>query len=261
MSRLGLRAAALSSALFACNSIGVAPIPEPCDAGPGDACASAPSAGSASDAGEDATGAGAGGDASANTSPGSGDTPAADGALAEDATVPADAYVNATLGPGDLGLPCPFAGPTEAVLLGVATTPTVKPTTVRDGSPNGGGVVNVACDVSAGFSIALDAATSSVSPSSIAISGAVDATAGGQDLSVSITTEGVTWTSQACALRYVYEGGAVPASPPIAPGRVWAHVSCPTMAPDNGEMVPVDGQNEPAQCAGEVDFVFENCRQ
>ena len=62
-----------------------------------------------------------------------------------------------------------------------------------------------------------------------------------------------------CTIVARYNGGAVPASPAVAPGRIWAHLSCPRMVNESGVVVPANGASTAATCDGEADFVFENC--
>jgi hypothetical protein len=46
--------------------------------------------------------------------------------------------------------------------------------------------------------------------------------------------------------------GPVPASPPIAAGRIWGHLRCPHA---------FDNETPSVVCDVEADFMFENCTQ
>jgi hypothetical protein len=60
-----------------------------------------------------------------------------------------------------------------------------------------------------------------------------------------------------CTIAFTYLGQPV-GQTPLAAGRIWGHLSCPSAALD-GSTVMVDGGTESKQCDGEADFLFEQC--
>ncbi len=151
--------------------------------------------------------------------------------------------------------------PTVIVDIGEATGVDAKPVTVASGgSEMGGQPVTVDCSITAsgsGFNVQLGAEQLGPGGGSLSITSPfgqpLDPVNGGA-VSVGWTNVLVgTYSETDCTLTYSYQGGPVPpsAGPPIAPGRIWAHVSCP-MATD-AEHSP------PYVCDGEADFLFENC--
>jgi hypothetical protein len=128
-------------------------------------------------------------------------------------------------------------------------------------SQSAGATVNVTCSVRAGFDVNLQASLGAMG--SVQITGHVDASSGGKGLTGEITFSGQDYQSNNCNVTYAYMGQAVPVHPPIAPGRIWAHVSCPQMGDPTGvrHKTLMDGSQVPDSCDGEADFVFENCTQ
>jgi hypothetical protein len=90
--------------------------------------------------------------------------------------------------------------------------------------------------------------------------GAVNAAVGGAGITA-VFESGANGTFQSsdCTLTFQYEGGPVPASPPIAAGRIWGHVSCPAAQASGQTVTGPDGGSQPRQCDGEADFLFEQC--
>jgi hypothetical protein len=135
------------------------------------------------------------------------------------------------------------------------------PVRVKDGDTQGGGAtVNVKCSVTGGFDINLQASLGS--RGSLQIFGHVDGTAGGQGVSADIAYAGSDYSANGnCSVAYMYASMPVPQNPPIAPGRIWAHLSCPQMGDPSGvrQVGLMDGMQVPEICDGEVDFIFENC--
>ena len=134
------------------------------------------------------------------------------------------------------------------------------PVRVRNGDSQGGSTVNVRCSVTGGYDVDLEASLGSTG--TLQIVGHVDATAGGQGLSAAIHYV-ESYSGSNCTVTFMYGGQAVPVSPPIAPGRIWAHLSCPQMGDPDGvrHVVLMDMTLVPEVCDAEVDFIFENCSQ
>ena len=164
--------------------------------------------------------------------------------------IPADAFVQATVGPGTQNpASCLLTGsPQTWVSLGTATQ--AKPTTVQSG-----GDVFVACSVvpsGGGFNIDLDAhllgsAGAELSVFSAPGKGAVTPS-GATGLAASFVSQAYgTFSATDCALSFEYQGSPVPVSPPVAAGRIWGHLSCPTAS--MGSSI----------CDAEADFLFEQC--
>jgi hypothetical protein len=133
---------------------------------------------------------------------------------------------------------------------------------VKDGdSQAGGATVNVKCSVSGGYDINLQASVGATG--TLSVFGHVDGMSGGQGLSGDITYVGSEYqANNNCTVTYMYAGSPVPQRPPIAPGRIWAHLSCPQMGdPNRIRNVTLMNSTTPVPevCDGEVDFIFENC--
>jgi len=172
------------------------------------------------------------------------------------------AYVAVSLNPTTGGR-CPVSNTTSLISIGsMGQAPTENsPTRVPDG-----GIIHLSCSVkgsSPNFSIQLDAKSdSSVS----GVGGVPEITGSGIMFTAGSNTGGAnimgtfvgdvygTYAASDCTLTYSYNG--TPNVGGIAPGRVWAHVSCPDAT--NGA-VTVDQNGDPATCDVEADFVFENC--
>ncbi len=182
-------------------------------------------------------------------------------APAEAMIAPADAYVAATVAAGDGGT-CNVSSATVIVDIGEAAAASKPATIANGGSEPGGPSVSVSCSVIAsgsGFNVQLSAGTLGPGGGSFSVTSLpgqpLDPKIGGKVLT--------TWTNPSvgsysepengpdCTLTYSYQGGPIPTSPPIAAGRIWAHVSCP---------MATDPDTEPLFfCDGEADFLFENC--
>jgi hypothetical protein len=135
------------------------------------------------------------------------------------------------------------------------------PVRVADGaSQSGGATVNVKCSVTGSYDLSLNASLGSTG--TLQINGHVDGKSGGTMLSGDIAYEGNDYTASGnCSAAFTYGGDPVPQNPPIASGRVWAHLSCPQMVDPQGlrHIILMDGTQVPEVCDGEVDFIFENC--
>ena len=135
------------------------------------------------------------------------------------------------------------------------------PVRVKDGdSQSGGATVNVKCSVTGGFDINLQASLGA--RGALQIFGHVDGNSGGTGVSADITYEGSDYQANAnCTVKYTYGSDSVPENPPVAHGRIWAHLSCPQMGDPSGvrQVILMDMSQVPEICDGEVDFIFENC--
>jgi hypothetical protein len=184
----------------------------------------------------------------------------------------ADAYMAATVGVSaqDPNTLCALGSVEPWVNIGVNTSG--KPTTVQDGSSQSGYAVHVTCTVATsgnGFDISLNAELAGISGGSITITspqgqGAVTASGGSNISAVFQSGQDGTFSQQGgCSITFQYNGATVPDNPPIAAGRIWGHISCPT-ALDTEQTVPsADGGSgsQPRQCDAEADFLFEQCGQ
>jgi|HubBroStandDraft_6_1064221.scaffolds.fasta_scaffold817070_2 hypothetical protein len=154
---------------------------------------------------------------------------------------------------------CNYGSQQTWIDVGLATGN--QPATVTDGQKQMGAGVSVSCRVSAsgsGFAVQANVALSG--QGSIAILGTVDATSGGTNVSGSFLSENLgDFSSQACTITYTYMGETVPASPPVAAGRIWGHLSCPASEDANILRTQADGGTGPETCDTEADFRFEFC--
>jgi hypothetical protein len=88
-------------------------------------------------------------------------------------------------------------------------------------------------------------------------SGAMGITA---TFSESVGGSGQSYSASDCTLTYTYDHNPVPDSSPVAPGRIWAHVSCVDAMAMSSVLLP-DGGTVPQTCDAEADFLFENCAE
>jgi hypothetical protein len=175
---------------------------------------------------------------------------------------PADTYVSSYLqAVSATAADCPFGIRQQWVDIGVGTGN--SPSTVPDQGSQAGGQVTVACTVhpdGSGFDIQLNASQSNVGSMTITSQSPIDPSAGGTGV-IGTFESGAhdTWRSNNCTLTFAYNNGKVPVSPPIAAGRIWAHVSCPNVSASDLNFQAPDGGTVPSSCDGEADFLFENC--
>ena len=171
-------------------------------------------------------------------------------------TPPAGVFVNATLGPhldannNDL---CPYGSPMTVLQIGTAS---VTPIPVVSGGTFQGAPVAVACAVTGGFALNLTAGKEGFGQ--MTIDGNVDLT-GGAAIAATIISSGITFTEANCTIAYTFMGSPVPTTP-VARGRVWGHLSCPSMT-DGQQRLINGGRLAQETCDGEADFRFENCTQ
>jgi hypothetical protein len=182
-----------------------------------------------------------------------------------------DTYINATLGPmaGNAQL-CSMQTVGEAVTIGTLRGAGLRPFVVSDNSTDRGGTVNTMCQVSGGsggFDINVTATTTAAATSTglgggmVNVVGHVDGTGMGTNIQMVISSNQVTWTGTSCTVTAMFDRAPVPQTPSVVAGRIWGHVSCPSMGPDNGVRVNVNGMQVMQQCDGEADILFENCSQ
>ncbi len=176
---------------------------------------------------------------------------------------PPDAFVNLTLGPhvdmagNNL---CSNATVTPVLLIGTSTGG-AGPHIQADGSQNGNGNVSVSCTVRGSFDVSLTAALGGTIGGSMEISGHVTASNGGSNINASFTSNGLSYSETDCTIAFTYNGAPVPTKPPIAGGRIWAHLKCPSMANPAHQQRLADGSQVSETCDGEADFLFDNCNQ
>lgn len=184
---------------------------------------------------------------------------------------PADTFVNAAVGGGSLCSTAPSLQTT--VRIGTATSG--HPNTVQDGGNDRNGNVSVNCTVhpqGSGFSVQAQAVEMGPNGGSLTVDGTVTAMTS-TGVSGTFVGPGGTYREQAgamvngmadpgCTVTYDYDSGGsvggvggdapVPVSPPIAAGRIWGHIKCPS----------AQYQSMPGvYCNAEADFIFEQCQQ
>jgi hypothetical protein len=168
-----------------------------------------------------------------------------------------DTYVSATLGPHLDSMNnnlCSNANPQSALKIGMAAA---APVPVASGDTFQGAAISVSCAVTGGFMVNLQA--SKQGSGTMLILGNVDATSGGSGILAHLVSNGLSYTESDCTIAYTYLGGPVPTTP-VAAGRIWAHLKCPSMT--NGQQRLLgNGMYVAETCDGEADFLFENCQQ
>jgi hypothetical protein len=162
---------------------------------------------------------------------------------------------------------CPFGSRADWIDVGAPLGS--RPATIPDGANQAGSLVAIACAVhptSGGFAVQLNAAlsgTGSITVFSGTTQGLVDPVAGGKGITATFESGRLgRYASSDCTITFTYDGGQVPQNPPIAPGRIWGHLSCPNARRTDGVgiMTP-DGDVTYVTCDTEADFLFENCTQ
>jgi hypothetical protein len=174
---------------------------------------------------------------------------------------PPEAFVSFTLGPHPDSMGnnlCNNASPVGVLSIGAATGGT--PLTQPDGSHGSTGNVAVGCSVKGGFTVVLTAGLGGGQGGSLEIDGSnIDTSSGGSNISATFTSNSLTHSATDCTITYKYQGGPVLAAPPVAPGRIWAHLSCPDMVNPN-QQKNVNGMQVSETCDGEADFLFQKCQ-
>jgi hypothetical protein len=177
-----------------------------------------------------------------------------------------EAFVAATVGVGPMSGPkvCNLGTVTPWLDVGTAVGGNSTPTTQTNGSNQAGSKIDVACTVAAsgnGFDIDLSVTQEGTNGGSVTITspsgmGAVTQS-GGSGISGVFESNGVKYRETDCTIAFTYNGQTVNQTP-LAAGRIWGHISCPT-AQISGQTVMVDGGTEDVQCDAEADFLFEQC--
>jgi hypothetical protein len=213
-------------------------------AGSGGVSGSAGSAGSGGMAGAGGT-SGSGGAAGTLGTAGSGGDGGPVCSVARDAGMdagkiaPATAYVSSSIGPSGMGA-CPIAVETTELTVGTGTGSSIVG--VTDGM---GGTSVGCCVVAIGPSSYAVGAAVSTAAGSFTVSGTMTGTGPQTGLTASLVYGGVTYEGSGCTFDFTSL-----ATPPIAFGRVWGTVTCPSMT------VVGDPGNV---CKGVVLFQLQNC--
>jgi hypothetical protein len=184
-----------------------------------------------------------------------------------------EAFVGATVGAGGNGVACNFASSQQWLDVGsVPPSPCVGcvPNTQKNGGSQNGNAVNVACTVAPsgnGFDLDLSATEEGNAGGSLVITspagqGSVTST-GGSGITAAFGSGAFgNYRSTDCTISFTYNGETVPTMPPIAAGRIWGHISCPS-AQQSGKTRPNPdgGAAVTEQCDAEADFLFQECGQ
>ncbi len=179
----------------------------------------------------------------------------------------AQAFVNLVMSQGaNAGLCTSYPSETTIMAVGEPGQPNASTPTQPVRVTTGAQTVEISCSVHPQgnvYAIDLQISQGDVSAtgsSSMTVTGTVDPAIGGTNITGDVSsTSGGDYSSPSCAITfYTPAAGAEPAGPPVAPGRIWAHLSCPA-AQNQALMVTMGMQNVPATCDVEVDFIFENC--
>jgi hypothetical protein len=167
--------------------------------------------------------------------------------------------------PAAEGMCVGYPSDTTLMQIGMPGDPNASPTaTAPTRVSTGAQHIAIACSVHQegdSFAINLQVAQGDVAgtgSTTLTVDGMVSATTGGTNLvsDVSNTIAG-DYHSTACTISFDTSkgAGALPSGPPVAPGRIWAHLSCPA---DTNSSITTGGGG-PSICDAEVDFIFENC--
>jgi hypothetical protein len=192
---------------------------------------------------------------------------------------PPDTFVNAAVGGGAGGACSSYPGLQRWLQIGSALSG--HPNTVQDGGNDRNANVSVSCTVhpqGSGFDIDLSAIEDGPNGGSLTITSPSGAGKVTTMTSTGVSAKfvgqsGIVYREEAgamgqngvdpgCTITYVYDPGGsvggvanevnVPTTPPIAAGRIWGHVKCPSAA--------AQAQNG-VYCDAEADFIFEQCQQ
>jgi hypothetical protein len=178
------------------------------------------------------------------------------------------AFVAATVGVGPMSNSkvCNLGTVETWLDVGTAVGGQDTPDTQSDGSNESGGTVSVACTVAAsgnGFDIDLVVSQGGLQGGSVTITspsgmGAVTQAGGTGITGVFESETQGRYRETDCTIAFTYNGEPITSQTPIAAGRIWGHISCPT-AQVSGQTVMVDGGTQDVQCDAEADFLFEQC--
>jgi hypothetical protein len=155
---------------------------------------------------------------------------------------------------------CSFGVPQQELLIGSPRGGTT-PVTQSDNSTQFDGNVTVNCSVTNGFDVVLTGSLGGTMGGTLQISGTVSASSGGMNIVASFTQNGTSYSENDCSIVFTYEGGMVPTAPPIADGRIWAHLNCPSMVNPSTPKLLSNNMQVEETCDGQADFLFDNCTQ
>jgi hypothetical protein len=135
--------------------------------------------------------------------------------------------------------------------LQIGVPANLEPSTITSGMDS----VSLSCQVDpsgGGFNIHLSAEIGGVNGSSISVAGLVTASGGSGIQGTFNSATAATFSDSNCTVTFTYNSIPVPVAQPIAAGRIWGHVDCPsaTSGTDGGTV---------RTCDASADFLFENC--
>lgn len=174
--------------------------------------------------------------------------------------VPPDAFVNATIAASHPNNTqqntCLYGSP--HVVLGVGTgTGGGLPKTVDDGGNQAGAGVHISCTVS-GNHVNVQASMGGMMGGTLTVAGPAD---GSKTVAGDLVgaTDG-EFSESDCSISLSFQFNATTQQGFASGGRVWAHVSCPTMVNMTGTVVMLANNMQVMEtCDGEFDILFENC--
>lgn len=144
-----------------------------------------------------------------------------------------------------------------------ASPKATAPTRITTGAQH----IQIACTVhqqGGSFAVNLQIAQADVNgtgATTLTVSGMVDPSTGGTNLASDVfNTKAGDYHSTTCNVSFDTSkgAGALPAGAPVAPGRIWAHLSCD--GTQNTDITTGTPPNTgPSTCDAESDFIFENC--
>jgi hypothetical protein len=179
---------------------------------------------------------------------------------------PLKAYVAVTMSSDSnqaAGMCSAFASQAAVLTVGQAAVQTggdpMPPVRITSGAQG----VELTCSVrpmGSSFSVTLgvhQANVTGMGQVNFAVSGVVDPANGGTGITADISNPSSfgDYSSKSCTINFITPTAGAPIGPPVAGGRIWAHLSCP--AAQNPDMTTSTGA--PATCDAEADFIFENC--
>jgi hypothetical protein len=201
--------------------------------------------------------------------PGVGEGGSSSGGSSGGAAVIAEGFIAATVGsgPSSPATVCNLGSVQSWLDVGTPTT-TGIPVTVPDGGTQSGAPVTVSCTVSAsgsGFDVNLSIGELGTEGGSVTITsppgqGAVTLSGAQGITGVFQSSSYGTYQESDCTLAFTYSGSPIQQQP-IAAGRIWAHISCPSAQVSGETVVGPDGGTQNIQCDAEADFLFEQCGQ
>ena len=178
------------------------------------------------------------------------------------------AFIAATVGVGPMSdsRVCNFATLDQWLEVGTGVGGGGTPDTQSDGSNQGGAKISVACTVStsgSGFDIDLSVTQDGSQGGSVTITspggmGAVTQNGGTGITGVFESATNGRYRESDCTIAFTYMGEPITQTP-IAAGRIWGHISCPTAQVSGQTVMTADGGSEDVQCDAEADFLFEQC--